>query len=370
MRGVLRDYDVLALPVSQVPPFRADQEYPATINGEPQETYLDWMRSSYLITVTGCPAISVPAGFTPRGLAGRPPAGRPRPAASGGCSRSRTRSSRPPAVGRPATRRSESASMTRRIRIGIDTGGTFTDVVAVDEETGELATTKTPSTPADPAVGFMAGVDKVLGAARALAGDAVTRGQPRHDRRHQQAARGQGREPRLHHHRGLRARARDRPAVGARRLRQLLLLGEADRDRARRPGQDGRRPAGRRRRGDPAVRRGVGARRGGPVLPRPRASARSACASCTRTPIPTPRARDARRARTTSTPTPWCRSRSEVLREYREYERSVTTLVDAAVKPEHPRATSPTHRTRRGLDGATPSASSPPASRRSDARST
>ena len=51
----------------------------------------------------------------------------------------------------------------RRIRVGIDTGGTFTDVVAVDEDTGELATTKTPSTPHDPAVGFMTGIDKVLG---------------------------------------------------------------------------------------------------------------------------------------------------------------------------------------------------------------
>ncbi|MGZ5418066.1 MAG: hydantoinase/oxoprolinase family protein [Nocardioides sp.] len=61
----------------------------------------------------------------------------------------------------------------RSIRIGIDTGGTFTDVVAVDEHTGELAATKTPSTPHDPAVGFMAGVHKVLGML-GLDGDAVS----------------------------------------------------------------------------------------------------------------------------------------------------------------------------------------------------
>jgi len=51
----------------------------------------------------------------------------------------------------------------RRIRIGIDTGGTFTDVVAFDEETGAITTTKTPSTPSNPADGFMNGIEKVLG---------------------------------------------------------------------------------------------------------------------------------------------------------------------------------------------------------------
>ncbi|HEU5268773.1 MAG TPA: hydantoinase/oxoprolinase family protein [Jatrophihabitans sp.] len=49
-----------------------------------------------------------------------------------------------------------------RIRIGIDTGGTFTDVVAFDEATGRLVSTKTASTPDDPAAGFLTAVHKVL----------------------------------------------------------------------------------------------------------------------------------------------------------------------------------------------------------------
>ena len=68
MRQFFQRYDVLVLPTSQVPPFPADQEFPHDINGVPMATYLDWMRSAYVITVTGCPAISVPAGRTPDGL--------------------------------------------------------------------------------------------------------------------------------------------------------------------------------------------------------------------------------------------------------------------------------------------------------------
>lgn len=49
-----------------------------------------------------------------------------------------------------------------QIRIGIDTGGTFTDVVAFDKTTGTMVTTKTPSTPSNPADGFIAGISKIL----------------------------------------------------------------------------------------------------------------------------------------------------------------------------------------------------------------
>lgn len=48
------------------------------------------------------------------------------------------------------------------LRIAIDTGGTFTDVVAINDDTGEQIVVKTPSTPSDPSEGLLIGVDKVL----------------------------------------------------------------------------------------------------------------------------------------------------------------------------------------------------------------
>ena len=63
-----QDYDFLVLPVSQVTPFPLSDEYVTSINGTRMETYIDWMKSCYYITVTGLPAISIPCGFTPEGL--------------------------------------------------------------------------------------------------------------------------------------------------------------------------------------------------------------------------------------------------------------------------------------------------------------
>ncbi|MEJ1180434.1 MULTISPECIES: hydantoinase/oxoprolinase family protein [unclassified Pseudarthrobacter] len=48
------------------------------------------------------------------------------------------------------------------VRIGIDVGGTFTDVVLLEEETAEIHLTKVPSTPSNPSIGLLNGVDRIL----------------------------------------------------------------------------------------------------------------------------------------------------------------------------------------------------------------
>jgi amidase len=61
-------FDVLLAPTTQVLPFPVEMEYPTEIAGVHQDNYLEWMRSCTLISATGCPALSVPGGFTPDGL--------------------------------------------------------------------------------------------------------------------------------------------------------------------------------------------------------------------------------------------------------------------------------------------------------------
>jgi amidase len=68
VQAFMEHYDYLICPVNQVPPFPVEQPYPTEIHGVQMETYIDWMKSAYYITMTGLPAISVPCGFTPEGL--------------------------------------------------------------------------------------------------------------------------------------------------------------------------------------------------------------------------------------------------------------------------------------------------------------
>ncbi|MBW2307875.1 MAG: amidase [Deltaproteobacteria bacterium] len=68
VREFMNTFEFLVCPVNQVPPFDVKQRWVQEINGVKMDTYIDWMKSCYYITVTGLPAISVPCGFTREGL--------------------------------------------------------------------------------------------------------------------------------------------------------------------------------------------------------------------------------------------------------------------------------------------------------------
>ena len=67
MRRFLEKYEYFILPTTQVPAFDVTQPYVTEIEGTRMESYIDWMKSCYWISIVETPAISVPCGFTPEG---------------------------------------------------------------------------------------------------------------------------------------------------------------------------------------------------------------------------------------------------------------------------------------------------------------
>jgi amidase len=59
---------VLITPTAPVPPYPVEKRFVDEIDGERMATYLDWLVLGFTVTVTGCPAISIPCGFTAGGL--------------------------------------------------------------------------------------------------------------------------------------------------------------------------------------------------------------------------------------------------------------------------------------------------------------
>jgi len=68
VRTFFERYDLLLTPTVAARPFPFEQDYPGDIDGQRVETYIDWFLLTYAITLTGLPAISVPAGWTADGL--------------------------------------------------------------------------------------------------------------------------------------------------------------------------------------------------------------------------------------------------------------------------------------------------------------
>ena len=61
-------HDFLICPAASIAPFPVDQRYVTEIDGKPCETYIDWFSITFALTMTACPTISVPCGFTSDGL--------------------------------------------------------------------------------------------------------------------------------------------------------------------------------------------------------------------------------------------------------------------------------------------------------------
>ena len=61
-------HDYWIVPTAQVFPFPVEQDWPKTVGGQMMQTYHEWMQAVCLVTMSGCPALAVPAGFSPAGL--------------------------------------------------------------------------------------------------------------------------------------------------------------------------------------------------------------------------------------------------------------------------------------------------------------
>lgn len=68
MVSFFQSHDLLICPAASIPPFPVEQRYVEEIDGQPCETYIDWFAITFALTMTACPVVSLPCGFTAEGL--------------------------------------------------------------------------------------------------------------------------------------------------------------------------------------------------------------------------------------------------------------------------------------------------------------
>ncbi|MEM7429316.1 MAG: amidase family protein [Pseudomonadota bacterium] len=61
-------HDLLICPAVSVTPFPVETPFVTEIDGKPCETYIDWFAITFALTMTGCPVLSLPCGFTDAGM--------------------------------------------------------------------------------------------------------------------------------------------------------------------------------------------------------------------------------------------------------------------------------------------------------------
>src|SRR5688500_4602626 len=67
-RDLFRGFDHLLTPTMAVPPFPVEENFPRTVGGREMETYVDWIAPTFVLSMTGLPVASVPAGLDSAGM--------------------------------------------------------------------------------------------------------------------------------------------------------------------------------------------------------------------------------------------------------------------------------------------------------------
>jgi amidase len=68
VRRFFERYDYFIIPTAQLFAFDLDIDWPHEIAGRQMATYHEWMKATLLVTMSGCPALAAPAGFSANGL--------------------------------------------------------------------------------------------------------------------------------------------------------------------------------------------------------------------------------------------------------------------------------------------------------------
>ena len=64
----LDEHDFLICPATQAMPFAVETLFPASVDGQPMQNYVDWISITAIWSLTGLPAIAIPIGFSREGL--------------------------------------------------------------------------------------------------------------------------------------------------------------------------------------------------------------------------------------------------------------------------------------------------------------
>ncbi|WP_353946035.1 amidase family protein [Streptomyces sp. HUAS MG91] len=62
------DHDLLVCPSAPLEPFPVEWTSPRTLDGVATETYIDWIAITFFVSLTGCPVVALPCGFSASGL--------------------------------------------------------------------------------------------------------------------------------------------------------------------------------------------------------------------------------------------------------------------------------------------------------------